>query len=274
VNEWGEAAVRCVVCRPDHFAVVDEINPWMDRSIQPSRDRCVAEWIGLLRTLWALGAAVEVMPACPGLADMVFVRDGAVVLNGRAIKGRFRHRMRQREADLVAEWLAAAGCPTADVELPGSAILEGGDVAVFGDQLFVGWGFRTNLAARAGLARGLGVPVHPLRLVDPRFYHLDTCLCALDERHVLYLPEAMDPASRRLVAEVVPEPLELRLEEALQFCANAIVVNGTVVMSHCPPRLARLLHDHGYDVCIAPVDEFWKSGGAVSCLTLPLDRTV
>ncbi|HXM54412.1 MAG TPA: arginine deiminase-related protein [Candidatus Dormibacteraeota bacterium] len=269
---WTAASRRYVVCGPEHFAVGDAINPWMDPDRQPCRDRFIAEWNGLLRTLHALGAVVDVMPAPSGLADMVFVRDGAVVFNGRAVAGRFLHAVRQPEVDHVMAWLERLGCPASDLVLPPSAYLEGGDVAVFGRELFAGWGFRTNRAAHAALAGGLGVPVHSLRLVDPRFYHLDTCLCVLDDRHVLYAPEALDAAGRRLVREVVPEPLELRAGEALQFCANAIVLDRTVVMSSCPPRLARVLDEHGFDVCVAPVGEFYKSGGAVSCLTLPIDR--
>jgi N-dimethylarginine dimethylaminohydrolase len=252
--------------------VADEINPWMDRSIQPCRDRFLAEWGGLVGTLRTLGAAVDVMRSPAALTDMVFVRDGAIVMNGRYVRGRFRHRIRQPEVDHLAARLEAFGCREADLALPPAAYLEGGDVAVFNGQLLAGWGFRTNRDAHAALAEGLGVTVHSLRLIDPRFYHLDTCVCVLDDRHALYAPHALDPASRRLIAEVVPEPIELRVEETLQFCANAVVVGGTVVMSQCPARLRRLLDDHGFDAREAPVGEFKKSGGAVSCLTLPLDQ--
>jgi N-dimethylarginine dimethylaminohydrolase len=227
-----------------------------------------------LGTLAMLGAVVDVMPPVPGLGDMVFVRDGAVVLNGWAIKGRFRHRSRRREADEVMAWLDGVGYLAADLPLPGDACLEGGDVAVFDRHLLIGWGFRTNRTAHAALAGGLGIEVHSLRLIDPRFYHLDTCFCPLDERHALVATHAFDSHSRRLIQELVPEPLELGVDESLQLCANAVVLDRTVVMSHCPPRLATLLHDHGFDVRAAPVEEFKKSGGAVSCLTLPLDRHV
>jgi len=257
--------VRCVVCRPDHFAVVDEINPWMDRAVQPSRERCRTEWIGLLHTLWALGAAVEVMPACPGLADMVFVRDGAVVLNGRAIKGRFLHGMRQREADLVAEWLAAAGCPTAEFELPGSAVLEGGDVAVFGDQLFLGWGFRTNLAARAALASGLGVAVHPLRLVDPRFYHLDTALAPLDDHRIAYYPGAFSASSRLVLERLFPDAVTATQQDALSFGLNLVSDGSNVLLPAEASGFAARLAAAGYQPVPIELSELKKGGGSVKC---------
>jgi N-dimethylarginine dimethylaminohydrolase len=262
------------LCEPDHFAIEDEINPWMHRSIQPCRERCQSEWRGLLRTLRTLGATVDVLPAVAGLPDMVFARDGGVVLNGRFIRGRFRHAVRRPETGHHATSLERLGCPTVDLALLPDACLEGGDICVFDGTVLAGWGFRSHRAAHEALSGRLGVAVRSLRLVAPSLYHLDMCLCPLDDRHALVAPDALDADSLRVVEDVVPEPLELRLEEALSFCANAIVLDRTVVMSQCPPRLRGVLERHGFEVCVTPVDEFTKSGGAVSCLTLPLDRSV
>jgi N-dimethylarginine dimethylaminohydrolase len=275
VSRLATTAVRrFLLCEPDHFAIEDEINPWMHRSIQPCPERSRSEWRGLLRTLRTLGAAVDVLPAVAGLPDMVFAKDGCVVLNGQFIKGRFRHAVRQPETDHYATWLEQTGCPTVDLALAPEACLEGGDICVFDGSVLAGWGFRSNRAAHAALSARLGVTVHSLRLVAPSLYHLDMCLCPLDDRRALVAPDALDAASLRVVREVVPEPLELYLEEALHFCANAIVLGRTVVMSQCPPRVRGVLERHGFEVCVTPVDEFTKSGGAVSCLTLPLDRSV
>ena len=72
----------------------------------------------------------------------------------------------------------------------------------------------------------------------------------------------------------MPEPLVLELDEALTFCANCVVVGNVVVMPACPARVGRILERWGYDVCVSPVSEFLKAGGAVRCLTLPLDMTI
>lgn len=261
-----------LMCEPDHFSIGDETNPWMHRASQPCRERFEAEWLGLARGLRRLGAIVEIMPAAPGLTDMVFTRDSGVVLDGLFVQGRFRYACRRPESAHVASWLRAFGCPSDDLDLPAGAYLEGGDICVFDGRLLAGWGFRTNLSAHAALAARLGVTVHSFQLLDPSFYHLDMCICPLDERHALVAPHALTPAGRRLVRELVPEPIELLPDEAALFCANAVVVGRTVVMSQCPPRVAKVLDARGFDVRCTPVCEFAKSGGAVSCLTLPLHR--
>ena len=62
--------------------------------------------------------------------------------------------------------------------------------------------------------------------------------------------------------------------KALTFCANSVVVGKVIVMPAYPPRVGRILERWGYDVCVSPVSEFLKAGGAVRCLTLPLDMTI
>ena len=264
---------RYLVCEPGHFAVQDERNPWMDTAVQPRRDCVRSQWHGLVDTMRGLGADVEVMRGVSGLPDMVFTRDPCIPLDGHYVRARFRCAARQAEADHLAAWLRRGGQEPERLDLPDDGYLEGGDVCVFDRCVFAGWGFRSSRAGHAALAERLGVTVHSLRLVYPRFYHLDMCVCPLDRRHALFAPEVLDPGARRLVCEIVPEPIALRTEEALSFCANAIVIGRTVVMSQCPPRLAGVLRDHGFEVRCAPVAEFKKGGGSVSCLTLPLSRS-
>ncbi|MGH3234885.1 MAG: amidinotransferase, partial [Streptosporangiaceae bacterium] len=63
-----------------------------------------------------------------------------------------------------------------------------GDILFTGRALIAGYGFRTDLAAHAELEETFGVPVMSVRLVDPRFYHLDTAMCVLDADTAAYYP--------------------------------------------------------------------------------------
>jgi N-dimethylarginine dimethylaminohydrolase len=76
------------------------------------------------------------------------------------------------------------------------------------------------------------------------------------------------------IGALVPEPLELTLDEALQLTANSVVVGSTIVMTACPVRVGRQLERWGFDVAVVDVSEFVKAGGGVRCLTLALDVTI
>lgn len=46
---------RYLMCRPDHFTVSYEINPWMDKTRLTDRDLAVAQWEALRDTYLAWG---------------------------------------------------------------------------------------------------------------------------------------------------------------------------------------------------------------------------
>jgi N-dimethylarginine dimethylaminohydrolase len=269
---WGNSYL---MCPPDYFGVFYEINPWMHQDIRPDPELALEQWHTLVASLQQAGANVETIEPIQGLPDMVFVANAGLVAGQRLVVSRFRYPERQAEAIYASRWFRARGCEVAELAGQGDLSFEGGgDAFPFGGVLLVGYGFRTELAAHAALARLLRVPVQSIRLIDPRFYHFDLSFTPLDSRHAIITPAAWDRASTALIAQVVPEPLVLEVEEALTFCANSVVVGKVIVMPACPPRVGRILQRWGYEVCVTPVSEFLKAGGAVRCLTLPLDMTI
>ncbi|MGH2687156.1 MAG: hypothetical protein ACRDJP_16955, partial [Actinomycetota bacterium] len=59
---WGR---RYLMCPPEHFGVLYEINPWMHREIKVDRDRARSQWEALRATLEAAGAQVEIQDPHP-----------------------------------------------------------------------------------------------------------------------------------------------------------------------------------------------------------------
>jgi N-dimethylarginine dimethylaminohydrolase len=102
-------------------------------------------------------------------------------------------------------------------------------------------------------------------------YHMDLSFLPLDDRHALVCPAAYDDVSAAALVALVPEPLLLTEAEALTFCANSVVVGRTVIMPACPDRVRTQLEAWGFDVVVVEVGEYLKGGGAIRCLTNPLD---
>lgn len=247
----------------------------MHRENRPDFELAVEQWHNLVSNLRRAGAKVEIIEPVKELPDMVFVANAGIVDGRRLILSRFRHAERQPESIYTSQWFQAHGCEVAELVGADDVYFEGcGDAFPFRGSLLAGYGFRSDLSAHAILAQLLGVTVHSIRLVDSRFYHLDISFSPLDNRHAIINPLAWDRASNAIIEQLVPEPLVLELDEALTFCANSVVVGKIIVMPACPPRVGRILERWGYDVCVSPVSEFLKAGGAVRCLTLPLDMTI
>jgi len=259
-----------LMCPPDFFGVLYEINPWMSCAVQPDLALAREQWSNLVAHLRRIGAAVEIMSPVASLPDMVFTADIGLVTKQRFVTSRFRYAERRREVDYGASWFRDASYEVSELALEDGASFESSDILPFRGRLLAGYGFRTTLSAHIELARILGRSLCSVKLVNPRLYHLDVCFCPLDERHALVAPDAWTRRGCEVVKRLVPEPLVLEMEEALTFCANSLVVGKTILMPACPVRVRRVLDRWGFDVCVVPVSEFLKAGGAVHCLTLPL----
>jgi N-dimethylarginine dimethylaminohydrolase len=275
---WGR---HFLLCPPDHFAVAYEINPYMHQEVHPDLDRARAQFDGLVDTLRAAGASVDLLEPVEGLPDIVFTANAGIVDGGRFVPSRFLHPERQGETPYDEAWFSSRGFEI--VQLAGEEAFEGaGDALPFGldlkedatsphPVLVAGYRTRSSVLSHSVLSEALGVPVRSVELVDQRFYHLDLVFCPLDSRRALVAPQGLDPFGIRVLKELVEEPVWLEDAEAAAFCANSVVVDHIVVMPSCTPRLGRLLEGFGLEVVVTPVDEFLKAGGGCRCLTLALD---
>jgi N-dimethylarginine dimethylaminohydrolase len=120
-----------------------------------------------------------------------------------------------------------------------------------------------------------GVPAVPLELVDPRFYHLDTCFCVLSGGEILWHPAAFSPAAAAIVRRVAGADrlIEATEDDAMHLGVNSVCLGRDVVMCHASSTTRRALEARGYRVHVVPLDSFNRSGGAAYCLTLRLDNT-
>lgn len=264
-----------LMCPPEHFTVAYVINPWMHGNLRRI-DNAVArqQWRALYDTLTDHAAVRLVLPQ-PGSPDMVFTANAGLVKGNRFVVSRFRYPERQFEEPYYADWFMDRGY---DVSLmPRDVPFEGAGDALFDRSDGVLWmahGHRSISAARGVLAERLGVEVATLKLVDQRFYHLDTCFCPLEGGYAMYYPPAFDDASRALIEKRVPAAKRIAIDEedALAFACNAVNIDRTVVVNRATPAFVKALAAKKFSVVQTPLSEFMKAGGSAKCLTLRLDE--
>src|ERR1700693_4818651 len=266
---------RYLMCPPDFFQVDYVINPWMEGNIDRANGPLAAQqWHGLHVILAGQGV-VELITPLEGSPDMVFTANAGLVLGDHAVLSRFLHRERQAEEPHFRDWFQHHGFRVH--ELPKDLPFEGAGDALFdrvNPLLWAGYGFRTELDSHALIAKLLGVEVISLRLIDKRFYHLDTCLCPLERGYLLYYPPAFDARSNTQIERRIPIEKRLVLKEpaAVHFAANAVNIGETLVLHRASDGLKTRLSAAGFEVFESPLTEFIKSGGAARCLTLGLNE--
>jgi N-dimethylarginine dimethylaminohydrolase len=271
---------RYLMCAPSYFAVDYVINPWMTDQIGKSV-HSVAErqWNDLVRIIKDdCGAIVDVIEPVTGLPDMVFTANAGVVDGQKFVPARFHHPERQGEEPYFEKWFRENGFDFLAFE----PINEGaGDMLCWNDILVCATGFRTDLEAHSSIGAELGREIVSLKLVNPSFYHLDTCFCPLPGNYVIWHPAAFDEDSKAKIEALVPAShrFEVNAEDAALFACNAVgltnPLTGThIVMGHCGGECKTWLESKGFQVHVTPLGEFLKAGGSAKCLTLRLDQTV
>jgi N-dimethylarginine dimethylaminohydrolase len=261
---------RILMCPPDYYGIEYEINPWMSRQRQSDRTEAIKQWTALKNLLEAARAIIDLLPPQPGLPDMVFTANAALIYHRTAVLARFRHSQRQGEVPFDEDWLRAAGFETRQV--PDDLHFEGaGDALFCGDTLFAGYRIRSHARGHQQIGAMLGCRVIPVELVDPYYYHLDTCFCPLAPGQAIYFPPAFDDYGRTALKAHVPKLIEVTADEARRFGCNAVVVGHAVITNTGCPQLHQSLREHGFNPHETPLDEFVKAGGSAKCLTLRLD---
>ncbi|MDG9726234.1 MULTISPECIES: dimethylargininase [unclassified Streptomyces] len=267
---------RFLVCEPRHFAVQYAINPWMSPDRPVDVIRALDQWQALVDAYRAHGHTVDTVQPVPGLPDMVFAANCAVVVEGRVCGSLFHARERRPESVPYEAWFKTEGF---EVHHP-EAVCEGeGDLVPAGRWILAGTGFRTTREAHREVQEFFGVPVISLTLVDPYFYHLDTALFVLDDAdgaadgNIAYYPGAFSPGSREVLERLYPDAVIATREDAMAFGLNSVSDGRHVFLAPGARELADRLAGLGYVPVPVDLSEFHKAGGGIKCCTQEIRET-
>lgn len=256
---------KVLMCEPRFFQVQYEINPWMKiGSIDPKK--AFKQWEELYKTYLKMGIAVDLIEPQSHLPDMVFSADQGLVKKKTVIISNFHYPQRRKEAVFYENWYKNNSFDIRKISE--NLFFEGsGESLWWGEKLFVGKGFRNSEGIELKLKEALGVEAVALELINPYFYHLDTCLFPLNKDTVFYYPEAFSSQSLETLKKIVPDLIPIEKKEAFNFAANSILTDHHVVTEAGNPRFKGKLKAYGYEIVEVDVSEFFKAGGGIHCLT-------
>jgi arginine dihydrolase len=264
-----------LMCPPTHYDVNYVINPWMAGNVhRSSRERAAQQWNRLHSALRQIAQVLLVDPQ-PGSPDMVFTANAGLVRDGIVALSSFHHPERQGEEPHFRRWFHESGFAVCDI--PRVTPFEGEGDALFeanGARLWAGHGPRTRQDSHRHLTGLWDVEVVSLRLIDPRFYHLDTCFCPLSNGDAMYFPAAFDDESQRKIEARYSRSKRISVSEvdALQFACNAVNVGRTILLNTVSKELCARLEARGFQTIQVDLTEFLKAGGAAKCLVLRLSE--
>jgi N-dimethylarginine dimethylaminohydrolase len=265
-----------LLCPPNYFDVIDQKNPYMSLEHAIDRAKARTQWENLCSVLQQNGCEIETIDPVEGLEDMVFAANqlfaGDKPGYGKfVVRSRMVYPSRQREVPFYVEWCRSRGYRVVEIDY-GDDFLEGhGDLLWHpdGSRIYAGYGFRSTRGGveKFSAAMGeMGIPVVPLPLVDPYCYHLDTCLCPLNNDAALIFAGAFSGDAISALHRYWKRVHLLDAEQAHHFMGNGIVVNGCYITPRTDRQLEAILREEGLRPVVVDTSEFEKAGGSCFCM--------
>lgn len=274
---------KVLLCPPDYFDVVDEKNVHMkgqqgkvSKSVAKKQWQALRDACDKLVAEGTLEEVGEVKPT-PACEDMVFCANPALPWRSKTGKtqvvlSKMKHPSRQKEVPAFEEFFSNRGYEILRLQVNG--IFEGmGDCLLHPTQplLLGGYGFRTTPQIYDELADVLDADIIRLEMINPNFYHLDTCLLPLSNDVCLIPKRAFSMNGLGQLSELFHDVIEVPDEEAMKLSLNAMTVMArhpvALIQQGCRETTA-MMRDVGYRVTELDTSEFLKSGGSVFCMKL------
>jgi len=254
------------MCPPTYYGVKYSINPWMKGEIVDQM-RALDQWGDLKDAIEKLGAQVNLLAPNKNLPDMVFTANGALVHGDVAVLSNFKHDERIGEYSHFRRWFMDQGYSVHTLR-PSYKFEGAGDAIIHRNTIIGGYGFRSDLKALEKVADILNMNLVPLKLKDPRFYHLDMCLALLDKKNGfgIYYPDAFEAKNISTLTNL--KLLKAPKEEAQKFVCNSISYDSQVIMPANNKWTADALRKLNYEVTEVETSEYLKAGGSAQCLAL------
>ncbi|ALS79961.1 dimethylarginine dimethylaminohydrolase family protein [Planococcus kocurii] len=262
---------RVLLCPPRFMEIKDVINDvqkrYKDENIDI--DKALNQHNEFVQALLDRGVQTDLIEPAENYPEQVFTRDIGFTIGDSVFISEMASEIRQGEEQELRKWMQ-----TRDVNfknLTGHRI-EGGDVIIDRDTVFVGISSRTSKKAIGDLQRELpDFKVLPISF-NEKYLHLDCVFNILSPTEALIFPEALDRATVEMLAE---RYTLIRVNEKEQFAlgTNVLSIGNRQVFSQPQnTQVNKQLTSRGFHVIEVDYSEIIKSGGAFRCCTMPLIR--
>lgn len=255
------------LCPPTYFDIEYVINEWMDINSSVDKNLAKSQWQSLVDIYEELNVKLTFLDPIQGLPDLVFPGDSIFLYGKHAIASNFRHEERAPEVPPQTKLFKNLGYKI--INLPEKYHFEGNaETILWNGRLFAGYGLRTDKEVYPYISEILDIEIVPLKVHAP-YFHLDVALCPLDNETIAYAPDALGEESQAMVEALATKTIKVSKEEATMLGVNSMVIDDTIILStNKAPNFCNALKEHGFNVIVLELTEFYKSGGGAKCLTL------
>ena len=260
-----------LLCPPDYMEIKEVINDVQKKYLKENInvDKALQQHNQLVTALQENGVETALINPSEQFPEQVFTRDIGFTVGDTVFIGEMASDIRQGEEVELQKWLQSQHIRSQPL---GSHRVEGGDVIIDQDTIFVGISSRTSRHAIQELRKKLpDFEIVPIAF-NEKYLHLDCVFNILSPTEALIFPEALNPETVAMLAE---RYTLIRVDAKEQFAlgTNVLSIGDRRVFSQPQnTNVNQQLERHGFNVIEVDFSEIIKSGGAFRCCTMPLIR--
>lgn len=269
-NEY-DVLRRVILCQPQYMTIREVINEtqkeFEDEGIHIKT--ALEQHREFVRTLEANGVEVILLPYHKKYPEQVFTRDIGFTLGQTIFVAKMAHDVRIGEEDVLKQWLE-------DEEMSYYNLsedrIEGGDVVIDGQTIYVGLSNRTHQEAvehLQGLLNQFDVKAIPFKA---KYLHLDCVFNVVSPEVALIYKPALTEEDIALFSSRY-ELIEVSEDEQFTLGTNVLNIGNKKILSlPVNKQVNQQLQNRGFEVIEVDITEIIKSGGSFRCCTLPILR--
>ncbi|RKQ30901.1 dimethylarginine dimethylaminohydrolase family protein [Oceanobacillus halophilus] len=270
-NEYNPLK-QVIVAPPKYMEIKDVINTTQRHYLEENIDTDIAleQHQQFVHTLETEGVEVIQFEARKALNEQVFTRDIGFTIGEELFIASLKKDLRKPEELVLKEWLNEQRIPYQDIKV---APIEGGDVIIDNNKIWVGVSDRTSLRAIHFLKETLpAYEIIPVRLRQD-ILHLDCTFNIISEDTAIIFRQGIDKEVYKKIKKTYQNLIEVTVEEQFTMGPNVLSIGNKKLIS-LPEnkRLNDVLRQHGFQVLEVEFSEIIKSGGSFRCCSLPLVR--
>ena len=262
---------RVILCQPQYMTIRQVINETQEQFKNEGIhiERALEQHAEFVKMLQKHDVDVVLLPYHQKFPEQVFTRDIGFTLGETIFVANMATDVRAGEENVLKQWLEDEVISYYNLV---EDHIEGGDVIIDGDTIYVGLSSRTDQAAADHLLRLLTnfkVVAIPFK---EKYLHLDCVFNVVSPGVALIYPKALTQKDIELFSSRY-DLIEVSEEEQFQLGTNVLGIGNKRVLSlPVNQHVNKQLRERGFEVIEVDITEIIKSGGSFRCCTLPIVR--
>lgn len=262
---------KVVLCSPTFMTIRTPINETQKQFLKENIDTELAinQHKQLVKTLQENGVEVLLLSPLEKFPEQVFTRDVGFTLGNQVFVAHMAHDVRKGEEQPLIDLLVKEKITYTDLM---EDKIEGGDVIIDRNTVYIGVSNRTNETAIAHLQSLLpSFEVITVPFTD-KYLHLDCVFNIISSNEALIFPGEIHEDKLKLLTSRF-DLIAVSEDEQATLGTNVLSIGNKRVLSlPINKGVNKQLQDRGYHVIEVDITEIIKSGGAFRCCTLPIMR--